>query len=45
MRKWTHKVRQDLSEKIDKEEEDKLRKEITEANPSKEAFSDPFSEE
>jgi len=45
MRKWTQKVKLNISEKIEKEEEEKLRKEITEANPSKEAFTDPLNEE
>ena len=45
MRKWTQKVKLNISEKIEMEEEEKLRKEITEANPSKEAFTDPLNEE
>ena len=45
MRKWTQKAKLTLSEKIEKEEEEKLRKEITEANPSKGDFVDPFNEE
>ena len=44
MRKWTQKAKLNLSERIDKEEEEKLRKEITEANPSKGAFVDPFDD-
>ena len=45
MRKWTQKAKLNLSERIEKEEEAKLREEITEANPSKEKFMDPFNDD
>lgn len=45
MRKWTQKVKLNLSERLTSEVEAKLREEITAANPSKEPFTDQFNEE
>ena len=45
MRKWTQKVKLNLSERVTAEVEKKMRKEITAANPSKEPFSGQFDAE
>ena len=45
MRKWTQKVKLNLSERLTNEVEVKLRAEITAANPSKDPFTDQFNEE
>ena len=45
MRKWTQKVKLNLSERLTTEVETKLREEVTAANPSKEPFTDQFNEE
>ena len=45
MRKWTQKVKLNLSERLTTEVESKLREEITAANPSKEPFTAEFNEE
>ena len=45
MRKWTQKVKLNLSDRLTNEVEVKLRAEITAANPSKDPFTDQFSEE
>lgn len=45
MRKWTQKVKLNLSERLKIEVEEKLREEITAANPSKEPFTEQFNEE
>ena len=45
MRKWTQKVKLNLSERLTSEVETKLREEITAANPSKEPFTDQFNAE
>ena len=39
MRKWTQRIKLNLSERITAEIEKKLRKEISAANPSKEPFN------
>ena len=45
MRRWTQKIKLNISEKLNADIEKKLREEITEANPSKEAFTDPLNDE
>ena len=45
MRKWTQKVKLNLSERVKADVERKFRKEITQANPSQEPFTGQFSEE
>ena len=45
MRKWTQKVKLNISERVKVDVETQLRDEITAANPSKEPFTDPFNEE
>ena len=45
MRRWTQKVKLNASEKLNAEIEAKYRDEVTESNPSKEAFTDPLNEE
>ena len=45
MRRWTQKIKLNISEKLNADLEKKLREEITEANPSKEAFTDPLNDE
>ena len=44
MRKWSNLVKQNLVERINKEEDEKLRQEINEANPSSPPFSGDFDE-
>ena len=45
MRQWTQKIKLNMSERLTAEVENKLRDEITQANPSKEPFTDQFDEE
>ena len=45
MRKWTQRVKLNLSEHLTADIESKLRDEITAANPSKEPFKEQFSAE
>ena len=45
MRQWTQKIKLTMSERLNAEIENKLRDEITQANPSKEPFTDQFNEE
>ena len=45
MRKWTQKIKLDLSEKISVEVEHKLREEVRAASTDKKPFTDPLSEE
>ena len=45
MRKWTQKVKLNLSERVKADVERKFRKEITQANPSQEPFTGQFSDE
>ena len=45
MRKWTQKVKLDLSEKISVEVENKLRDEVRAATTDKKPFTDPLNEE
>ena len=45
MRKWTQKIKLDISERIAKEVEQAFRDEINEANPSAEPFTAPLSDE
>ena len=45
MRKWSNLVKQNLVERINKEQEEALRQEINNANPSAPPFTDELSEE
>lgn len=45
MRKWTQRVKLNLSERLTADIGNKLRDEVTKANPSKEPFKGGFNDE